>query len=46
MSATVAVVISVTSFLLGLPLVPTIMLANFIGGYLPYIGAFLGGGLA
>ena len=34
------------SFLLGLPLVPTTMLANFIGGYIPYIGAFLGGGLA
>ena len=46
MSATVAVVIGITSFLLGLPLVPTIMLANFIGGYIPYIGAFLGGGLA
>lgn len=46
MSATVAAVIGVTSFLLDLPLVPTIMLANFIGGYIPYIGAFLGGGLA
>lgn len=46
MSATVAAVIGLTSFLLGLPLVPTIMLANFIGGYIPYIGAFLGGGLA
>jgi predicted PurR-regulated permease PerM len=46
MSAVVAMVIGVTSLLLGLPLVPTIMLVNFVGGYIPYIGAFLGGGLA
>ena len=46
MSATVAVVIGITSLLLGLPLVLTIMVVNFIGGYIPYIGAFLGGGLA
>ena len=31
---------------MGLPLVFTIIVANFIGGYIPYIGAFLGGGLA
>ena len=24
----------------------TIVVVNFIGGYIPYIGAFLGGGLA
>ena len=46
MSAIVAVVIGVASLLLGLPLVFTIVVANFIGGYIPYIGAFLGGGLA
>ena len=46
MSAVVAVVIGVAGLLLGLPLVFTIMVANFIGGYIPYIGAFLGGGLA
>lgn len=46
MSATVATVIGITSLVLGLPLVPTIVLVNFIGGYIPYIGAFLGGGLA
>jgi predicted PurR-regulated permease PerM len=46
MSATVAAVIGITSLILGLPLVPTIVLVNFIGGYIPYIGAFLGGGLA
>jgi predicted PurR-regulated permease PerM len=45
-SAIVAVVIGASSLLLGLPLVFTIMVVNFIGGYIPYIGAFLGGGLA
>jgi predicted PurR-regulated permease PerM len=45
-SAIVAVVTGVTSLLLGLPLVFTIVVVNFIGGYIPYIGAFLGGGLA
>jgi predicted PurR-regulated permease PerM len=46
MSAIVAVVIGVASLLMGLPLVFTIVVVNFIGGYIPYIGAFLGGGLA
>jgi predicted PurR-regulated permease PerM len=46
MSAIVATVIGIASLLLGLPLVFTIVVANFIGGYIPYIGAFLGGGLA
>ena len=46
MSAVVSVVIGLASVLLGLPLVFRIMVANFIGGYIPYIGAFLGGGLA
>jgi putative heme transporter len=46
MSAIVAVVIGVAALLLGLPLVFTIVVANFIGGYIPYIGAFIGGGLA
>jgi putative heme transporter len=46
MSAIVSVVIGLASLLLGLPIVGTIMIANFIGGYIPYIGAFLGGGLA
>ena len=31
---------------MGLPLVFTIVVVNFVGGYIPYIGAFLGGGLA
>jgi predicted PurR-regulated permease PerM len=46
MSAIVAAVIGIAALLLGLPLVFTIMVVNFIGGYIPYIGAFLGGGLA
>ena len=46
MSAIVSVVIGVAALLLGLPLVFTIVVVNFIGGYIPYIGAFLGGGLA
>ena len=46
MSAIVAVVIGIASLLLGLPLVFTIVVVNFVGGYIPYIGAFLGGGLA
>ena len=46
MSAIVAVVVGLASLLLGLPLVLTIVVVNFIGGYIPYIGAFIGGGLA
>jgi putative heme transporter len=46
MSAIVASVVGLASLLLGLPLVFTIFVVNFIGGYIPYIGAFLGGGLA
>jgi len=46
MSVIVSVVIGLAALLLGLPLVFTIMVVNFIGGYIPYIGAFLGGGLA
>jgi predicted PurR-regulated permease PerM len=46
MSAVVAVVIGIAALLLGLPLVFTLVVVNFVGGYIPYIGAFLGGGLA
>jgi putative heme transporter len=46
MSAIVAVVIGLTALVLGLPLVLAIIVVNFVGGYIPYIGAFLGGGLA
>jgi predicted PurR-regulated permease PerM len=46
MSALVAAVVGLAALFLGLPLVFTIVVVNFIGGYIPYIGAFLGGGLA
>jgi len=46
MSAIVSAVIGLAALLMGLPLVFTIVVVNFIGGYIPYIGAFLGGGLA
>jgi predicted PurR-regulated permease PerM len=46
LSAIVAAVIGVAALLLGLPLVLAIVVVNFVGGYIPYIGAFLGGGLA
>ena len=46
MSAMVSAVVGVAALLLGLPLVFTIVVVNFVGGYIPYIGAFLGGGLA
>jgi predicted PurR-regulated permease PerM len=46
MSGIVAAFVAFVALLLGLPLVFTILVVNFIGGYIPYIGAFLGGGLA
>jgi len=46
MSGIVALVVGVAALLMGLPLVFTIVVVNFVGGYIPYIGAFLGGGLA
>ena len=46
MSAIVSAFIGLVALLMGLPLVFTIIVVNFIGGYIPYIGAFLGGGLA
>jgi len=45
-SAVVTVVIVVVSLLMGLPLIATIAVVNFFGGFVPYIGAFIGGGLA
>jgi predicted PurR-regulated permease PerM len=46
LSVIVAAVIGLTSLLLGLPMVLTIVVVNFVGGYIPYLGAFLGGALA
>lgn len=43
LSAIVTALMGVTAFLLGLPLVGTIMAVTFIGGYIPYIGAFVAG---
>jgi predicted PurR-regulated permease PerM len=46
LSACVTVVIVGVSLLMGLPLIGTIAVVNFLGGYIPYLGAFIGGGLA
>jgi predicted PurR-regulated permease PerM len=43
MSAIVTAVIGLAAIILGLPLIPSILLLTFIGGYIPYIGAFLAG---
>jgi predicted PurR-regulated permease PerM len=41
-----AIVAAITAVILGLPLVLTIAVVNFIGGYVPYLGGLIGGGLA
>ena len=46
MSAIVAVAVGTAALIMGLPLVLSIVVVNFVGGYIPYVGAFLGGGLA
>lgn len=46
MSATVTLVVVAVSVMMDLPLIATIGLVNFIGGFVPYIGAFIGGSLA
>jgi len=46
MSAVVTLVVVVVSLLMGLPLIATIGVVNFVGGFIPYIGAFIGGSLA
>lgn len=46
MSAIVTLVVVVVSLLMGLPLIATIGVVNFVGGFIPYIGAFIGGSLA
>jgi predicted PurR-regulated permease PerM len=46
LSGIVAFAIGVAGVLLGLPLALTLVVVNFIGGYVPYIGAVVGGGLA
>lgn len=46
LSAVVALFVAAVSIAMGLPLVATIAVVNFLGGFVPYIGAVLGGGLA
>ena len=46
LSFVVAVFIGVAMWLLGVPLPFAIAVVNFIGGYIPYFGAFLGGAFA
>ena len=46
LSAAVTLVVVIVSLLMGLPLIATIGMVNFIGGFVPYIGAFIGGSLA
>lgn len=46
MSALVAFAVGLAGVVMGLPLVVTIVVVNFVGGYVPYIGAVVGGGLA
>jgi predicted PurR-regulated permease PerM len=42
-SAVVASVVGLAALLMGLPMVPTLTAVTFVGGYIPYIGAFIGG---
>jgi predicted PurR-regulated permease PerM len=45
-SAVVAAVVGAAALALGLPLVGTIAVVTFVGGFIPYIGAVVGGALA
>jgi predicted PurR-regulated permease PerM len=45
-SAVVAAVVGSAALVLGLPLVGTIAVVTFVGGFIPYIGAVVGGALA
>jgi predicted PurR-regulated permease PerM len=45
-SAVVAGVVAVAAAAMGLPMVLTLAAVTFVGGYIPYIGAFIGGLLA
>ncbi len=42
-SGVVAAGVGFAALLMGLPMVPTITAITFVGGYIPYIGAFIGG---
>ncbi|HET8930440.1 MAG TPA: AI-2E family transporter [Acidimicrobiales bacterium] len=45
-SLVVALFVAAGALALGVPMVPTLFVVTFIGGFVPYIGAFVGGGLA
>lgn len=45
-SGVVASVVGIAALLMGLPMVLTLAAVTFVGGYIPYIGAFIGGLLA
>ena len=45
-AAVVAAVVGIAALALGLPLVLTIVVVTFVGGYIPYIGAVVSGALA
>jgi predicted PurR-regulated permease PerM len=45
-SAVVAAVVGLAALLMGLPMVLTLMAVTFVGGYIPYVGALIGGLLA
>ena len=45
-SAIVAAVVGIAALLLDLPLVPTLVVVTFVGGFVPYLGAVVGGLLA
>jgi predicted PurR-regulated permease PerM len=46
LSAIVSAVVGVAALVLGLPLVLSIVVLTFVGGYIPYIGAFVSGAYA
>ena len=46
LSAIVAAVIALWSAIVGLPMLAAIALVNFIGGFVPYVGGVVGGGVA
>lgn len=45
-SLVVALFVAAGALVLGVPMVLTLFVVTFIGGFVPYIGAFVGGGLA
>lgn len=46
LSAAVALIITAWSAILGLPMLGAIAIVNFVGGFVPYVGGVIGGGVA